>query len=125
MFGEEFQKDTVENIFNVFGICNGVFEPQLTASDLGISYRTINNWEANDLMLSERINKSGWRKFTFVDYVWLNIVLELRNLGFPLPKILKLKDFLNEAIDDDSIFAVKRMEARVFHKDDKINRLIL
>lgn len=125
MFGATFSKDNVENIFNAFGICDRIFKPILTVNDLGISYRTINNWEANDLMLSERGSTRNWHKFSFVDFVWLNIVFELRQLGFPLIKIKKLKDFLNENIDDESLLAVKRTEARILLNNKELNRLVL
>ncbi len=125
MFGASFSKDTVENIFNAFGICDKIFKPTLTVNDLGISYRTINNWESNDLMLSERENNRNWHKFSFVDFVWLSIVFELRQLGFPLNKINKLKQFLNENIGEESLLAVKRTEARVLLNNKELNRLVL
>jgi DNA-binding transcriptional MerR regulator len=125
MFGEVFLKNNIENIFNAFGICDDIFKPVLTVNDLGISYRTINNWEANGLMLTGRKNSRDWHKFSFVDFVWLNIVFELRQLGFPLKKIQKLKAFLSENIDDESIFAIKRLEARVFLTNTNLNRLVL
>ena len=125
MFGATFQKDNVENIFNAFGICDKIFKPLLTVNDVCISYRTINNWEANGLMLSERANNRNWHKFSFIDFIWLNIIFELRQLGFPLTKIRKLKDFLNEHIDDESLLAVKRQEARIFLSNTSLNRLVL
>ncbi|MDN3546951.1 MerR family transcriptional regulator [Mucilaginibacter aquaedulcis] len=125
MFGEVFQKNNIENIFNAFGICDSIFKPALTVNDLGISYRTINNWEANGLMLSGRKSNRDWHKFSFVDFIWLNIVFELRQLGFPLKKIQSLKTFLNENIDDDSLLAVKRLEARIFLTNTSLNRLVL
>ncbi|MDB5086622.1 MAG: DNA-binding transcriptional regulator, MerR family [Mucilaginibacter sp.] len=125
MFGEVFLKNNIENIFNAFGICDDIFKPALTVNDLCISYRTINNWESNGLMLTGRKNSRDWHKFSFVDFIWLNIVFELRQLGFPLKKIQKLKAFLNENIDDESIFAIKRLEARVFLTNTNLNRLVL
>jgi len=125
MFGQVFMKDNIENIFNAFGICDKIFKPVLTVNDLCISYRTINNWEANGLMLTERTNDRSWHKFSFIDFTWLNIVFELRQLGFPLTKIRKVKDFLNENIDDDSIFEVKRKEARLFLENKNLSRLVL
>ncbi len=125
MFGDVFQKDSVENIFNAFGVCDKIFKPMLTVNDMGISYRTINNWEANGLMLQERSSNRNWHKFSFVDFIWLNIVFELRQLGFPITKIKKLKDFLNEIIDDDCLLEVKRKEAWIFLNNSSLNRLIL
>ncbi len=125
MFGEVFLKDNVENIFNTFGICDKIFKPVLTVNDLCISYRTINSWESGGLMLTERPNTRNWHKFSFVEFVWLNIVFELRQLGFPLPKIKRLKDFLNETINNKSLLEVKRTEARIFLNNTNLNRLVL
>ncbi|MFD0749307.1 MerR family transcriptional regulator [Mucilaginibacter calamicampi] len=125
MFGEVFLKDNVENIFKVFGICDKIFNPVLTVNDLGISYRTINSWETSGLMLRERSNSRNWHKFSFVDFVWLNIVYELRQLGFPLSKIKMLKDFLNENIDEKALFEVKRREALISLNSVTLDRLVM
>jgi DNA-binding transcriptional MerR regulator len=125
MFGASFLKNNVENIFKVFGICDKIFNPVLTVNDLCISYRTINSWETSGLMLRERTNSRNWHKFSFVDFVWLNIVYELRQLGFPLIKIKKLKDYLNEKIDEKTLFEVKRREARISLNSVTLDRLVL
>lgn len=125
MFGEVFQKESIENIFNAFGLCDGIYKPILKVNDLGISYRTINNWEANDIMLSERSNNRDWHKFSFVDYVWLNLVQELRHLGFPLSKIKMLKEFLNVIIDEEALYSIERRESRVHSKSIHLSRLVL
>lgn len=125
MFGEVFHEKNIENIFNAFGVCYDIYKPVLTVNDLCISYRTINNWEANGLMLKGRKSTRDWHKFSFVDFIWLNIVFELRQLGFPLKKIKKLKSFLNETIKEESLFAIDRVEARVFLNNTSLTRLVL
>ncbi len=125
MFSENFLSDQVENIFNAFGICDKIFKSVLTVNDLGISYRTINSWETSGLMLTERPNSRNWHKFSFVEFAWLNIIFELRQLGFPITKIKVLKEFLSETIDNKVLLEVKRKEARISLNSTNLNRLVL
>lgn len=63
-------------------------------SDTKISYRTINSWENAGLLLSGQNKEAKWRKFTIIEVLWLQIIRELRILGFSTKKILNLKNNL-------------------------------
>lgn len=75
-------------------------------NDLGTSYRTIsyriiNHWESLGLIKSSRQKKTGWRKFSLSDYVWLAIITSLRGFGIPNERILNVKNCLIDLIDVD------------------------
>lgn len=58
-------------------------------SDLGSSYRFINNLEAVGLLPNRRRNEnSGWRKLNWVEHVYVLIVAELRKYGFKTDAIM-------------------------------------
>jgi DNA-binding transcriptional MerR regulator len=57
----------------------------------GVAYRVINHWEQKKL-LPKRDEDEGWRKFSFVELVWLKVISRLRKLGFPIEQIAKTKN---------------------------------
>ena len=67
-----------------------------TLVNKSISSRMLNHWEELNLIDNNRENGKGWRKFSILDSVWMEIIVELRNFGFPNDKILNVKNhFLN------------------------------
>lgn len=78
--GEHF-KQTQEN-FNM---------RKYTVGDTKIPYRVINNWDKNNLLPKGLKVNVGWRKFTFVELVWLKAIGRFRAYGFPLDKIARVK----------------------------------
>lgn len=78
-------------------------EPLFALKDTGIAYRNINHWDSQGLLRTQRQEEGKWRRFSFVDYVWLRIVNNLRNLGIPIFLITRLKE---EVFTDLSIGAV-------------------
>jgi len=50
-----------------------------------VTYRQLNSWEEQDLLTIKRKDR-GWRKFSIMEAVWLKIVAELREFGFPIEK---------------------------------------
>ncbi|MFN3405596.1 MAG: helix-turn-helix domain-containing protein [Cytophagaceae bacterium] len=61
-----------------------------------ISYRQLNSWEKEGLLNCDRIDERGWRKFSLIDSVWLLIINELREFGYPIKMIQKVKIELSE-----------------------------
>jgi len=59
------------------------------------SYRIINHWENIGLLTANRPADKGWRNYSIMDQLWIRIIIELRNFGFSLDKIKKVKLSLN------------------------------
>ena len=51
-----------------------------------VSYRLLNYWEKCGLIISRRTSEKGWKQFSFIDLVWLNIIHNLRNFGYSIEK---------------------------------------
>jgi len=68
-------------------------------SNLGASYRFINNLEAVGLLPDRRRGESGgWRKLNWVEHVYVLIVAELRKYGFKTEAIMPFADaFLDKS----------------------------
>lgn len=59
-----------------------------------ITYRQVNSWEEQELLTIKRKDR-GWRKFSIMEAVWLKIVAELRDFGFPIESIKATKESLS------------------------------
>ena len=66
---------------------------QYTVGTTKLSYRNINHWGSSGL-LPEGVKDdgTGWRKFTFIEVVWLKILERVREFGLSIEKIAKARD---------------------------------
>lgn len=75
-----------------YGVAISKFlEKKYTISEIGESYRIINSWDSAGLLFLTPDRDSKWRRFNLVDYVWILIIRELKNIGFSTEKILNVK----------------------------------
>ncbi|NQY66281.1 MAG: MerR family transcriptional regulator [Flavobacteriales bacterium] len=63
--------------------------------DVGITSRVLNHWNNKGLLITRKEEKN-WKRFSFVDFVWLSIVVELRDRGTSLSDIRRIKYALND-----------------------------
>jgi DNA-binding transcriptional MerR regulator len=62
-----------------------------TVGDTNVSYRLINHWQSIGILPEGVIGDDGWRKFTYIENVWLQIANRLRKFGIGLDKIALVK----------------------------------
>jgi len=67
-------------------------ERNYNVNETDITYRMIGHWDVNNLLPVSLRENSGWRKFTFVEMVWLRIIKHLREFGLSLDKIAFVKE---------------------------------
>lgn len=66
----------------------GISNKWFTNKDLeNISYRTINYWDEKGYLTGEK-NVSGWRKFDFVQLLWIQVLESFRKLGVSLDVVV-------------------------------------
>lgn len=70
--------------------------PIFKKNDLTVSYRTLNHYDTKGILISVRTNPYQWRKFNSIEFVWIELVMTLREIGMPLSKVLILKNKLFE-----------------------------
>lgn len=59
-----------------------------TIKDSETTYRTMNHWMAEGLITDTRKdNPNGWRRLSYLDLLWLEILSQLREFGFSLEKL--------------------------------------
>lgn len=79
---------------------------QFLARDLGLSARNYQQWK--ELGITPPTDKEDkpdgkreWVKLNFVEFVWMKMVVSLRNLGYPYADIKNARDFLFETVNLD------------------------
>lgn len=86
------RSDTFKNYIDALTIAMGKTkniynERKYTVGDTDLPYRVINHWAKNHVLPEGVKSTGGWRKFTFLEVVWLKIVIRFRNFGFSLKTI--------------------------------------
>ncbi|MBN8696054.1 MAG: MerR family transcriptional regulator [Bacteroidetes bacterium] len=80
------------------GISGLLNEKRFQLKNPNISTRQLTSWDKEDLLDIAREGK-GWRRFSVMESVWVNIIFELRVFGFPVENIKTTKDSLNRGKD--------------------------
>ena len=65
-----------------------------TMKDINVPRRVISHWESFDLFDFPKDKGQKWRKFSFVEYVWIEIIRQLREFGFSLETTKAVKQEL-------------------------------
>jgi hypothetical protein len=74
----------------VKGIRKALNNKKNTVKDSGATYRQINHWAKTGLIEDKsRKSAEGWRRLSFLDLVWIQVIVELRRYGVPL-ELLKI-----------------------------------
>jgi DNA-binding transcriptional MerR regulator len=81
-----------------------ISEEKLSAKTLGVSYRTICHWDEKGLIRFKRKTPESKRKYSFVDYIWIKVVDELRSFGIEIPIIQKIAQDIYSPIPVKDIF---------------------
>ena len=62
-----------------------------STGDLDVPYRVMHHWELME-MLPDGMKTAGWRKFTFIELVWIRAIVIMREFGMALEKIKTAKE---------------------------------
>ena len=87
------------HIPTVFTVCRAVIKRRFSASDLGVPYRWIYHWDDKGLLFIPSQQDGSWRKFNFIDFLWIDIIVELRECGISLDSIGELKEMLGTQLE--------------------------
>jgi DNA-binding transcriptional MerR regulator len=84
--------------------------------DTGIQYRSVNHWESQNLLSSEAGIQGKRRKFTFIEYMWLQVVSELRTIGLPIPLLKKVKDEIFQTVSAQGVLDLLKSNPELLDK---------
>ncbi len=91
--GQSLLSDLQRDYWSTVSRITALAMPQFTISDVGITHRWITHWDKQGLIDNKRA-KSAWRRFSFVEYIWLRIIVRLREFRMPISSIKQIKNYL-------------------------------
>lgn len=83
-------------------------KPIFLLKDADIAYRTALNWDKQGLIENSR-EQSEWRRYDYIQFVWIQIINELRTFGVPIPIIQKIRAELFVKFNLKWLFEVFRL----------------
>ncbi len=99
-----------------------LMQKSFIGTDTGVPYRSINHWENSGLIDNDRGEARSWRRFSFVEFIWIRMIDEMRRVGLPMDSIKAVKASLFQPasiVDLDihlrSIYQA-RATANVYHE---------
>lgn len=79
--------------FNNFdNVLSFLTKKDFSIKETGLSYRTINNWSEKGLISHLRQGEGKWHKLSLLELVEVQIYKELKELGFSIKKLTKVKN---------------------------------
>ncbi|MCC7302475.1 MAG: MerR family transcriptional regulator [Bacteroidia bacterium] len=69
-------------------------EKHFTKKDFQVTYKTLHVWAKEGLLTDDKEDPRDWKRFSFVEYAWMNIIIKLKNFGMSTEKILLTKKVL-------------------------------
>ena len=100
-------------------------EPRYSAKDIGLGYRMINYWKEKGLIDDHQKGEGEWHRFSFLDLVWINIMIQLRDFGLCTEKIRKVKKKLYITNKDGNEMKLLRLAVHVLRNLDGSDQIVL
>ena len=79
---------------NLYDLNKEIFTKAFTLKDLSISSRVLKYWSSMGILRDDNRAVDENHKLNFTEYIWLKIIIELRQLGYPISRIQKAKGIL-------------------------------
>ena len=61
-------------------------------TDTGVAYRALSHWENEGLYDNNREENQRWRRFSFVEFVWIRMIDQMRNIGLKIDVIRMVRE---------------------------------
>lgn len=104
-YQEVFQSDDFETILQLLRAKN------FSRKDIAVTPRELNHWNLKNL-LYENYENSKWKKFSIVDILWIQVIVQLRKYELPLEVIQKIKE--NLKLDFDIMHLIEEQPEEIF-----------
>jgi hypothetical protein len=84
---------------------------EFSISEAGVSSRVFNFWMQKEIINIPKDFSSKWTKLNFIDYVWLCMVRDLREIGLPIEVIKKIKEqvFIEMTVQFDQLLSEEKL----------------
>ena len=109
------------NFDKAFYLQNKFNERVFSKTEIDVVYSDFTNWERNELIdISHKVKKGGHKKLSYVDYVWVSIIKQLRGFGFSYDEIKAVKAYLftNAFKDKEAVKELLNQEQYISRKSE-------
>ena len=107
-----------------------LYEPIMNLSVTGVPARVYFYWKKSGLIESFGADESkkGWIKINLIEYLWIKVIVILRDYGVPFEKIKETKEimfsnYFNIILNDKDEYIRRLRENNI--NEEKINEIIL
>jgi len=92
-------------------LINKLRQREFSISEANVSSRVFNFWMQKEIINIPKDFSSKWIKLNFIDYVWLCMVRDLREIGLPIDVIKKIKDqiFIEMTVQFDQLLSEEKL----------------
>ena len=87
----------------------GINEVRFTLKDVGVSHRWVAHWQENGLMINDFV-EGKMKRLNLVEYVWLKLIIKLREFKIPLRVIKAVKESLFTRLPVEDMLKVKSQQ---------------
>jgi hypothetical protein len=87
---------------NTIDLEQRIKEKRFTVKDIGVEYRWIDHWNSKGLLIG-KYEAKRWRKFDLIEYVWLKMIIRMREFNLSLDTVMSVKIILDLEITWDDI----------------------
>ncbi len=81
-------------ILAAFELTEALNKVQFKGAETGINTRVLNYWETEGLIPNRRDDDAKWRRYSFVDFVWIKMVDQMRQVGLNFDLIRKVREMV-------------------------------
>ena len=88
---------------NYFGFKTELNNPRFSLNKKRHSSKNIIMWEKYGLIKDNRKENRGWKKYSFTQVVWIDLIKRLKHFGLKSKRLLEIKKMLNNKNDEAKI----------------------
>ena len=104
----------INSLVRVSELHQQLCKPIFLLKDVGVLYRTVLHWDQQGLLEHSR-EESEWRRYDYVQFVWIKIINDLRTFGVPIPVIQNVKKEILTKINLKWLFELIELNSEKFN----------
>lgn len=97
-----------------------ISEERFTAKTIGVSYRVICHWSDKGIIRFSKKTENSRRRYSFVDYIWIKVVEDLRGFGVEIPILQKIATEMYAPLPNKEIFALLAEQPHILSSIENI-----
>jgi len=91
-----------DDYIDTISLTGKILERKFSTKDIGVNYRWLNHWQTKGLLFGS-YDEYKWKKFNLQEYVWVKIILKLREFNMGLETVAAVKMILDSEITGEDL----------------------